>query len=144
VTSVDDSGIIALYSVDSSGATTGFTHVASLVLPALQANISLHSFSCHTEQLLAKKSVRTSSTLPRKQLHSFTLTFVDESDFSQEAFLMLATASLFLDYHSLYMARGAQAPVIASWDDWGPFHTRFLSANTSYHWLRCAHLTSFA
>ncbi|KAJ3531709.1 hypothetical protein NMY22_g8036 [Coprinellus aureogranulatus] len=138
-TTADGAGEIVLFSIDTSGSRPGFTHVASLNLPNLQENIVLHSFGCHTEQYRAKRSTRTAPTLLRKQLHSFTLTYLDATNFTHYDFRMLAPASLFLDYHELYLKRGAESPVIAAWDDWGPFHTRFQGADTVYHWLRYIH-----
>lgn len=125
-------GQIAMYSVDA----TGYTHVASLLLPSVQASVFVHTFRCHTEQYRAKRSWRTASTLFEKQLHSFEITYLDQSDFTHHDFRMFAPTSLFIEYHALYLKRGAKAPIIASWDDWGPFYTRFQSADTGYHWLR--------
>ncbi|KAJ2918861.1 hypothetical protein MD484_g1534, partial [Candolleomyces efflorescens] len=139
VTSLSDNGVIVIYSVDPSGAATGFTHIASLHLPPLQDNSAVQMFGCHTEPFQAKSASDRFPTVLEKQLHVLTLTYISVTDFSQSNYQLVAPASLFIGYHDLLQRRASEFPITAQWDDWGPFRTRFFPTPDTYHWLRYVH-----
>jgi hypothetical protein len=136
VTTLSDNGVIVIYSVDPSGVVAGFTHIASLLLPPLQDSFAIQMFGCHTEPFQAKPSLKRFSTVLEKQLHVLSITYISVSDFSQSNYRLAAPASLFIGYHDLHQRRASEFPVIAQWDDWGPFKTRFFPSPDTYNWLR--------
>ncbi|RXW19148.1 hypothetical protein EST38_g6702 [Candolleomyces aberdarensis] len=131
VTTVDGSGSIVLYSIDPSNiAPTGFTHLASLLLPPLTNSAKIVSVECATEPLQAGGSdVFQLSVLQIKYATPFQV-----SEF--RSFQLMVSTSVFIDYWNHSRGRTPNLPIIAQWGIWGPSKTRWIRRFERDPWTR--------
>ncbi|KAJ2924472.1 hypothetical protein H1R20_g12610, partial [Candolleomyces eurysporus] len=118
-------GSIELYYIDPSAiTTTGFTHLASLLLPPVKQGVEIVPVQCSTESL---QSNGLPNHVGTSQLSVLQIKYTTFSGlFNSEQFQLVVPTSLFVDYWNDSQSGTIDLPITAQWNIWGPSKTLWI------------------
>ncbi|KAJ2932864.1 hypothetical protein H1R20_g4229, partial [Candolleomyces eurysporus] len=124
-TIANDVESIELYSINlSSNTSSGFTHLASLLLPPIQKGVTIVPVRCTTESLQANGPPNHFGT---SQLSVLQIKYTTCSGlFNSEQFQLVVPTSVFIDYWNDSQSQTLDLPMTAQWDTWGPSKTLWI------------------
>ncbi|RXW20047.1 hypothetical protein EST38_g5816 [Candolleomyces aberdarensis] len=123
-------GSIDLYSINprSSHIRTGFTHLASLLLPPVKCGVTIVSVKCTIASLQASGSPNPSGS---SQLSVLQIKYATHCGlFDSEQFQLVVPTSVFIEYWKESQSGKFELPITAQWDVWGPSETRWIPRPT--------------
>lgn len=129
------SSAIMLYSLNPSVPSSGFKHIATLVLPRRDTR-DIYAIKSYSEPFRCKMSLRTFDTVPQKRFHVFSVESLEAVTFDTTSHILCTPSSLFLDLRELCEQVNSTTPVVFAWDRWGPLTTRCFPISTPHNFAR--------
>ncbi|RXW19151.1 hypothetical protein EST38_g6705 [Candolleomyces aberdarensis] len=119
-TLANGAGSIDLYSINPSG----FTHLASLLLPPVKQGVEIVPVRCITESLQPNSTPNHFGT-PQLSILQFKYA-TQFGFFNSEQFQLVVPTSVFIDYWNDSQSKTLKLPITVQWNIWGPSKTRWI------------------
>ncbi|KAK0200163.1 hypothetical protein DFS33DRAFT_128619 [Desarmillaria ectypa] len=115
--------------------------IVVLCLPEIVDNIQVEAVITHSGAITASATDGEQFiAIPERRIHTFTMMY-GFLDPTQEAatYTLFVPNEIFLQYISDYEDRSKSLLSYIIWENWGPQHTRMLSNEGSFNWMRYAY-----